>query len=754
VIKRLYVLAKQKAEFSSIAARVQAILFLATPHRGADLSQLLAKIVTISPGARPFIADVHWNSLAIQAINDEFPQYCQDLQLFSFYETEPTNLLVGKSFVLDKDLATLGYVNERTAYLTANHRGVCKYADKKDPNYLTVRNALASIIDSFQAHTASSLTNLNHEEQKLLDNFLGTSTAAEDDFMNVDTLRMSGSCEWLMRKSSYQEWQESANTQFYWISAKPATGKTVLSGKVVRHLRDLNRDCQFYFFDYSDKAKSTITSFLLSMAGQMALLHSEILRVVLRLRKEDQVRKADYRTVWRILYADSILKAKLVRPQFWVIDALHECQAGSELIPLLLKVLKDLPVRIFLTSCDPIEAYRQHIPLGTKILSEEISRFDTQYDIELYLENQMDTLPLGDDENRQAMKAQILRKADGCFLWVKLVLDELYRVHTSAEIRQVLDDVPSDMDALYSRILDSMSQTLAPKGKNLARAILTWTLCAACALTKDELKSALQLYIGDTVYDIKSAIISECGQLVHIDSHDRVLVVHQTVREFLFRAKSSEFAIDEHLGHRQLAMTCLQYLKGWDMADSTRRKLSVSTVPQQQSHFASYACNSFFEHLNHVSPTDDKQEKPTYDDVLYALAEFLNSPNVLSWIEYIAQHSDLERLIQTSQAIKNFLQKRLTHMSPYSNKLTLMDSCANDVIQSKSMLNFNNEVAIMHLWATDLIRLVTRFRRNLLVSPSSIYHLIPPFCPSKSALRKLFAGSGRGISLVGLNDPT
>jgi WD40 repeat protein len=755
VIKRVYITAKQRAEFSSVAQRIKAIVFLATPHRGSDLAQLFSKFLNASPGHRPFVMDLHRNSHATQLINDEFPQYCQDLQLFSFYETTATNIGVGKSLIVHKDLAILGYSNERTAYLTADHRGVCKYATKKDPNYLTVRNTLASIIDGFRAYTTSPITVPDNEEQKLLDAFLGTCAAVEDDFMDVDNLRMSGSCEWLMGKSSFQEWLESANTQFYWINAKPATGKTVLSGKVVRHLTDLNRDCQFYFFEYGNKAKSTITSFLLSMARQMALLHPEILRVVFELRKkEDQLRKEDYRTIWRILYVDSILKVKLVRPQFWVIDALDECQAGSELIPLLLKVLKELPVRIFLTSRDPSEAHRQHIPPGTKILSEEISRSDTQSDIELYLESPMSHLHSADDEDRQTIKAQILGKADGCFLWVKLVLEELHRVHTSAEIRQVLGDVPSDMDALYSRVLNFMSQTLPPKGKDLARAILTWTVCAARALTTNELKAALQLHIGDTVHGIKSAITSKCGQLVHVDSHEQVHVVHQTVRGFLFRAKSSEFAIDKHLGHRQLAMTCLQYLGGQDMIGPTRRRLSVSTAHQQRSDFASYACNSFFEHLNHVSPADDEQQKPTYDDVANALADFLNSPNVLSWIEYIAQHSDLKRLIQTGRAIKHFLQKRLKHMSPYSNELTLMDSCANDIIRSKRMSNFSTEVAIMESWATDLIRLVTKFGKNLLASPSSINHLIPPFCPPESAPRKLFATSGRGISLVGLSDST
>jgi len=329
VIKRTYILAKQQTEFSSIANRVSAMFFLATPHRGADYAQLLTKILNIAPGPQPFVIDIHRNSLATQSINDEFPHHCQNLQLLSFYETLQTNLLAGRGLVVDKDLATLGYANERTAYLNADHRGVCKYASKRDPNYQTVRNALATVIDDFRISATESKNHIDHEQLKLLDSFLGTSDSAEDDFMSVDSVRMSGSCEWLMRKSSFIEWQESANTQFYWISAKPATGKTILSGKVVNHLKSLNKDCNFCFFDHGNKAKSNIRSFLLSMARQLALIHSEILRVVLELsRKDDQLKKADHPIIWRILYVEAILKQKLVRPQYWVIDALDECQAG------------------------------------------------------------------------------------------------------------------------------------------------------------------------------------------------------------------------------------------------------------------------------------------------------------------------------------------------------------------------------------------------------------------------------------------
>ena len=720
MIKRAFILAKQMDEFQSLAHRIRTIVFLATPHRGADLAQLLTKILYVSSGARPFVADLHRNSLATQSINDEFPQHCQNLQLYSFYESLPTNYGVGKSLVVDKDLATLGYANERTAYLNANHREVCKFGSQSDPNYQIVRNALAAAIDNFRSHAVSYKNDINVEQQRLLDGFLGISDAPENDFMDVDALRMRGSCDWLLGKEGFQEWRDSANSQMYWISAKPATGKTILSGKIIRHLKDLNRDLTFYFFDFRGNAKTTISAFLLSMAWQMAHLHSEVLQAVLDIcEKDDHLCKADYRTIWRKLFVGGILRLKFLRPQYWVVDALDECKTSAELVPLLLKVTEMCSVRILLTSRDRFQSYRQVVHPKVRVVPDEILVDDTKSDIALFLKANMDQLPLTDEEARQNMVAQILTKSAGCFLWVSLILQELRRVHTSAEIRQVLEDVPSDMNELYSRILESMSR--APYGKVLAKAILTWAVCSVQPLTTHELYHALQIDMKDTIDSIERSIISSCGQLVYVDAQSRVQIVHQTARDFLLNAAgSSEFAIDSKIGHKRLAITCLQYLNGNEMKGPRHRKLSVSNFVKQRCPFVAYACTSFFEHVTHSLSTDD--------DVLLALAKFFHSSNVLSWIEYIAQYSTLNRLIQAGKAFKSFLQRRSTRLSPIGKEIALLDT-----------------------WATDLVRLVTKFGKNLLASPSSIFHLIPPFCPPETAPRQQFAASTRGIAVLGLS---
>ena len=719
VIKKAYILAQQFQEFESIAERFRAIFFLATPHRGSDLAALLTRILHVAHGARPFVQDLHRNSLATQSINDEFAHTCQKLQLFSFYETLPINYIIGKGLVVDKDLAVLGYSNERTAYMHANHRDICKYADRKDPNYQTVRNALASVIDSFRSQKSP----LQHDtgQLSLLSTALDMSDVVEDDFIGIESRRVNGSCEWLVEKESFQKWRDCCSeARIYWVSAKPASGKTVLSGYMIKYLREQDEDCGFYFFDSGNKARATISSCLRSMAWQMAVKHSEVMMTILEVyKKDDQLAKADYRTIWRKLFLDGIMKMKLDRPQYLVIDALDECKSDVELVPLLLKFSEIFDVRFFVTSRSRYETYGRTVSTRTTVISEGISADDTKSDILKYLNENIDFLPAVDGGGHQSTITQIMEKSAGCFLWVKLILDELKHVHTSAEIHQVLEEVPSDMDELYTRILNSMSK--APYGKALAKAILTWTVCSARPLSTEELYYALQLDIKDSIDRIEKTITASCGQLVYIDSKSCVHMVHQTAREFLLQSSGdSEFRIDKKAGHKRLLMTCLQYLCGNEMKGPRHRKLSVQSIVKPRCAFSTYACSALHEHIRHVSSTDD--------ELFLALIKYLNSSNILSWIEHLAQVPDLTCIIQTGRSLRNYLQRRSRSISPIGKDMATLDS-----------------------WTTDLVRLVAKFGKTMSASPAAIFHLIPPFCPPESALRKQFAASTRGIAVVGLS---
>ena len=725
MIKKAFVLARQFEEFESIASRVRAIFFMATPHRGSDLAQILSKVLAVAPGARPFVGDLNRNSIATQSINDEFPQHCRDLQLYSFYETIPTNYFFGKGLIVDKDLATLGYSNERTAYLNANHREVVKFGSKDDPNYLTVRNSLASAIHSLTKENSRRRREVDHDARRRLDCFLGVSNPPDDDLMRIDAMRMEGSGQWIFEKAEFRQWQNESRNQIYWVNAQPAAGKSVLASAVISHLKSIGYDCSYYFFDYSNKLTSTIDLFLRSMTWQMASADANIFKIILEKCEANEVlTKMDHRVIWRRLFLEGLLKRKLDEKHYWVVDGLDECPADSELVPLLLKIGESSSIRICVTCRSSFTVYKQITQPKVAVVSHTLSSSDTQKDIELYIRANMKLLPLVSEGARNTVVNQILSKSAGCFLWVNLVLQELRQAHTSGERRKVLEEVPSGMDELYTRILNLMSQVTY--GNKLAKAILTWAVCAVTPLTIEELHFALEIDMQDTIDDMGGSLLSGCGHLVFVDAQSYVQMVHQTARDFLLNSSnSSEFSVDKKAGHKRLLMTCLEYLLGDEMRGSKHRKLSVGRAQPDpdRSSFARYACNALANHVMQIDSADD--------ECLVKLSQFLSSYNVLFWIEYIAQNMDLGIVGQTGKTLRDYLHRRSKH---------------------KSLLG--KEVAVIDAWATDLRRLVTKFGKHISSLPASIFQLIPSFCPRDSAIKKQFSSYARGFSVEGLSAET
>ena len=247
----------------------------------------------------------------------------------------------------------------------------------------------------------------------------------------------------------------------YWLTAKPGTGKSITMGYVVNHLKSLQHSCAFYFFTSGDRQKSNINVFLRSIVWQIASKHQRVFDHIIRQCKKDpQLANADHRKMWRKMFLEGIFKIQLPTAYYLVIDALDECWNSSDMIPLLAKAAEQKTFRVFLTSRNSSETYEWFYSRKLTIVSERIPLSSTEADIGLYIAEYIHTLPaIGQDRNaaREAIRNSIVEKSSGCFLWVRLTLRELRNVHTSEDVRQVLEEVPSDMDQLYSYILASMS---------------------------------------------------------------------------------------------------------------------------------------------------------------------------------------------------------------------------------------------------------------------------------------------------------
>ena len=723
VVKNAFLLARTLPHCEPLIRRISAIFFIATPHQGSHLVQTLKNVISLSLGPGAVVHNLTRDSLFLETINMQFPDLCRDVQLFSFFESKPTNPAVG--LVVEKQGAVMNCANESKMHINADHRNTVRFSSVQDPSYIKIRNALATCIARIRK-TKDPPPKRSMDAGKELAKFIGISEAPEDEISTQDSFRLPGTGEWLLRKATFQQWLAAPCSTTLWLHGRPGSGKSYLAGRIVSHLRNLGRSYCFFFFNGRDRTKSSINTFLRSMAWQMAGMHDEIMAALATLSgnwQNSPVDKVDHGPIWRQIYSRGILKARLDRPQYWVIDALDECEGAAELLALLAKVQEVWPLCILIFSRNPPPQHLVSSSSKIETVAEAIKDEDTDNDVLLFLKAKMDHLPSSERCGREVLANRIFRNSSGCFLWVDLVCKELIETRTESEMERVLSMTPEKMDQLYSKILTDMAD--AKFGKKVVKAILTWVTCSFRPLTVDEIHRAVEIDLNEPASHFEKSLKVDCSSLLYIDSCGKVQLTHSTARDFLMNQRTvQEFIIDKAAAHKQLAFSCLQHLSGNEMRTPRRGSLSVPKKEPGKSPIHDYACRYLFNHLVHVR---------SYDDiVLVALYRFLTSENVLIWMEYLAAHGELHRVFSAGKTINSLLNRRRQHSPP---------------------LAIYKEISVIERWGNDLVHLVTKFGKHMSLWPSSIHYLIPPFCPQDSVLRKQFS-TARSIAAHGFSGAT
>ena len=727
VIKKAYMIAREDPLYNALGERFHTMIFLGTPHRGSGLARVLdysLKSVLMPYGSKGYVDDLKDDSIMLQLINDGFRHVSGNLQLRSFYEVMETQIGPTSSLIVSRESAVLGYPNEHSALINANHRGMCKFHSPSDPNYLTLRNALASITKDIVSDIYDQKREEQQKQLRILERYLGIQERSEDNLAAYEERQIEGSCEWLTLSKTFCDWRDgyAPLKAVFWVNGQPGSGKSFIATHVVNSLEDLNMDTSYFFIRHGDKSSSTLESCLRSLAFQMALMNFNVREEVLAMQhNEIHLDRDEPRTLWRKLFVGGIFRASFQRTQYWVIDGLDECSNQSALFPLLANLDSRVPLRIFITSRTTPTIQKGFSQLQN-VTTETASPENTIGDIKLYVKKKVEELHIDRIEYRHKITSTIIEKSEGCFLWVVLVLEELENAFSESEIDLILKEVPVGMDPLYERTLEGMSQ--ASRGKPLAKAILMWSTCATRALTLEELEAALRIQTKDEgIFALEKFITSTCGNLAYVDRYKKVRMIHQTAKEFLLRDDlDSEFAIRGRDTHSELADTCLHYLICDEMKAPRNRKLITPAEQRikKRSPFADYACTSFSDHLRRADTTSD--------NYMVLLDKFFRS-NVLSWIEAVAATGTLSPLILTAKNLRGFLESREKHRGPVGKHFQL---AAN--------------------WSTDLGRIAAKFGRNLLELPTAIYWLIPSFCPLESPIKVQFGSSHGGVSVTGLSN--
>ncbi|MCJ1378262.1 hypothetical protein MMC17_001359 [Xylographa soralifera] len=712
-IGQAYILGQNDETYSSIASSISAILFLATPHRGSNLADLLNRILSVSifnHSTKLYISELKNGSQTIEALNDQFRHIAPKIDIFSFYETLQTSIGPKKMLVVDKASATLGYPDEISKSLDADHHTVCKFENTQDSNYISIRNALKTLVTTIRSTGQSVLGVQGRTQIEELEILLAVSENYQDDLKFFHKRWSPGTCDWILSNPSFNKWTDESEegSTMLWLHALPASGKSILSSFVISYLLE-ESFCVYYFFRFGDQSKRSLSTCLRTIAFQIAEQLPQFRRILKGMRfSAKTMEKTDARTIWEKIFIGILFKMRFTTTMYWIIDALDESD-HSQLLVELMQSISDAaaPIKVLLVSRQTPELISTFARLSIVVPVVYLPLEDTKKDIRTYVEKEVQYMYAPSQFKSQMVK-KLVSGAGGSFLWASLALVEVMKCNTQEDLDKTLEGIPSGMAQLYQRMERRIIENTRPTDQKLGQMILTWAACSRRPLVLKELAQALQPEFS-VMLDLTFTISRVCGQFVVIDSTDQLVMVHQTARDHVI-ATESALAVNVTEGHEKLFVKCLSVL---EEKQQQRRDADRRPNNQTSQRFVSYATTSWAYHLNMTFPESDAP--------LLLLSKFLKGNSVLAWIVSLVHQNQLKVLVYSSKSMNLYVRRKRARYAA-----------------TNPLLHRLEELDLLESWATDFLKLLGKFGRNLVANPTSIYQHIPPFCPKNSMIYRQF----------------
>lgn len=399
---------------------------------------------------------------------------------------------------------------------------------------------------------------LTDAERKFIESLPGHELG---NFLDFQDQPQANSCDWIPSNDNFLEFLSSSHNHVFHIVGEPGSGKSTAAAWLFRTGRSWNPGRQLLLFSFHGKSRASAAwGSLLFQLLRLEGTSVDVIHGALEDEEQSSRWKSEHSSSdpWTSSRLRDVFKSVVKRlPKtlriLFIIDALDECDDSlSTFLQSIVDVLPVIPsarVKFLLFSRDTSSSSMDGLfePVGGTmriIMDENSSHIEN---VHKYIQSKVDglcKLRPGLSQLHSEMIMELQKRSVGIYLLASLNLKSLATaVATPANIRSVIQTLPGDLTAIYSKALDKVAPANQPRAAALllwvvfaTRPLRTWELSAAVTITcLDQPPTKDHNFLDEVSLDIlgETGIHELVGPLIRVTGGDVVSLVHSSARQYL-----------------------------------------------------------------------------------------------------------------------------------------------------------------------------------------------------------------------------
>lgn len=465
-----------------------------------------------------------------------------------------------------------------------------------------------------------------------------------------------------------------SSCRLLWIKGDAGTGKTMLLLGIIRELSarpaTVNPSISHFFFQATDKTLNSNTAALRSLLWMLFLQQPHLLS---HLREKYENAPMSFRGDRAFINLSKVFESILtdpdLKPVYFIVDALDECDQGlPDLIGLISTSLAVSDKVKWLVSSRPT------VPLKTEEATKSLVELDSQKlkgPVAAYIHHQLSRLTVDNGDNGYTkaiidkISSEITRRAQNTFLWVWFIfqeltkLDKLGKMLNGSYALRTVQRFPPGLSALYGRIMDTIEEG-REDDPEYCKATLKVVYLAYRPLSLSEL-ATLVSFPQEQV----TRIVGECGSFLTV-TNDTVNLIHQSANDYLKNNYSSRLSSDSFAqGHAAMSQHCLDTMDGLHKnmyhIQSPGPYPRDAAIPQPDPLAPMrYACVYWVDHLSDACDQLSTHEGSLPNTKL--VYSFLQE-HFLHWLEGLSLLNRLSDGVASVRKLLHLVPVRICHQS-------------------------------------------------------------------------------------------